>query len=401
VDATGTMCGRALYTWVYFAGWATIDRHWQVMDLDSTTIGSHRRSRRLNCRCGFTLIELLVVVAIITVLVAILLPALGSARETAKTTACAANLRSIGQGIAFYATDYQGFLPPSNFWKGLQLTANTQVPSTPIYGTVHWSSYLYGNKDQNQGTDDIYRSLNGWRAFQCPSLPNGGLPPANTYPGNSDLPNESTGIDPTTGNPVIDAQAPRMAYTLNEALCPRGFFVQDAIAVGNQIQRPYRFVRVATVQHGGETVLATELWGDQKMMEVDSLVNPGQGIFVSAARRPVSGFKSGLVGAEFLWQLPLGGAYASLFPLNRVSSSDLSPDPTKNAGPGNTPTTTLDWVGRNHGRASRDGGGFDMRKTNFLYLDGHVEPKRIRDTLTQGFQWGDQFYSLTGGATIQ
>jgi prepilin-type N-terminal cleavage/methylation domain-containing protein/prepilin-type processing-associated H-X9-DG protein len=370
-------------------------------DSKSAPTGDHRPPERLKCRCAFTLVELLVVVAIMTVLVAILLPALGNARETAKTTACAANLRSIGQGVAFYATDYQGFLPPSNFWKGLQITANTQVPSTPIYGTVHWSSYLYGNRDQNNGSDGIYRSLNGWRAFQCPTLPNGGLPPANTYPGNSDLPNESTAIDPATGNPVIDAQAPRMAYTLNEALCPRGFFVQDAIVVGNQIQRPYRFVRVASIGHGSETVLGTELWGDQKMMEVDSLVNPGQGIFVSAARRPVSGFKSGLVGAEFLWQLPVGRAYASLFPLNCVSSSDLSPDPSTSAGPGNTPTTTLDWVGRNHGRTRRDGGGFDMRKTNFLYVDGHVQTKGIRDTLAPAFQWGDQFYSLTGGSNIQ
>jgi prepilin-type N-terminal cleavage/methylation domain-containing protein len=43
---------------------------------------------------GFTLIELLVVVAIISVLIAILLPSLGRVKETARRTVCASNLRS-------------------------------------------------------------------------------------------------------------------------------------------------------------------------------------------------------------------------------------------------------------------------------------------------------------------
>jgi prepilin-type processing-associated H-X9-DG protein len=272
---------------------------------------------------------------------------------------------------------------------------NIQLPSTPIYGTVHWSSFLYSRRDLSNGTD-IYRSPVGWEAFQCPSLPDGGLPPADTYPGNGTLANEANGTDPFTGQPVIDAQAPRLAYTVNEALCPRGFFVAGATVAGSQIQRPYRFVRASSVQRSSQTILATEMWGVQSLMEVDSLVNPGQSAYVSAARRPVSGYASGLVGAEFLWQLPLGGIYSYLFPLSQVNVGYLSPDPSTSAGPGTTPSTTLDWVGRNHGRRQLDGKGFDLRKSNFLYLDGHVETKNIRETLTP-FQWGDQFYSLTGG----
>lgn len=61
-------------------------------------------------RRGFTLIELLVVVAIIAVLISILLPSLGKAREVSKAAVCLSNLRSLMQAVHVYANDHDGRL---------------------------------------------------------------------------------------------------------------------------------------------------------------------------------------------------------------------------------------------------------------------------------------------------
>lgn len=55
---------------------------------------------------GFTLIELLVVIAIVAVLMSIMLPALGQARDTARRTQCQSNLRQLHIGTQAYINDY-------------------------------------------------------------------------------------------------------------------------------------------------------------------------------------------------------------------------------------------------------------------------------------------------------
>lgn len=343
-----------------------------------------------NKKTGFTLVELLVVIGIIALLIAILLPVLGAARESARSVKCASNLRSIGQAISGYLAENKGKFPASNFYYGLAITAGVQTPAKPDQGYVHWSSLIYG---QSIGQGDARLLQNdAWQMFQCPSLDNGGLPPANTWAGNSDgLPNEA-------GAGVIDLQAPRLAYMLNEALTPRSIFTVG-FRSGNP--RPYHFVPAAQVADSANTILATEMWGSQQLMRAAS--NEDGSTPISNSRRPVSGIdKTKCVPALAKADSPYAQPYSGTF--GWATTDSITPDPSSNpaflgAGIPN-PNTTLDFVGRNHGRyqvgavASSNQTGWDLRKSNFLYVDGHVEAKHITETVYPQTQWGAKFYDL-------
>lgn len=85
---------------------------------------------------GFTLIELLVVVAIITLLISILLPALTTSRAQAQAVKCRANLHSIGIGLVSYAMQNEDYVVPSYNLPALPGTTTnvTGGPSQPLDG---------------------------------------------------------------------------------------------------------------------------------------------------------------------------------------------------------------------------------------------------------------------------
>lgn len=110
---------------------------------------------------AFTLIELLVVVAIIATLIAILLPALASARQAAWTTQCLSNQRQIGLAMMMYADDHRGWVPR----EGTEgLTPQTRRERLPW--PVALRPYLDERIDPHNDPNDKFADA---PYYQCPT----------------------------------------------------------------------------------------------------------------------------------------------------------------------------------------------------------------------------------------
>lgn len=81
---------------------------------------------------GFTLVELLVIVAILSVLIAILMPSLRQARYVARLAVCGTNLRQIAIGSTTYAVDHQRYYPGAgtNGYDNGVLARTTKIPGS-------------------------------------------------------------------------------------------------------------------------------------------------------------------------------------------------------------------------------------------------------------------------------
>ncbi len=134
---------------------------------------------------GFTLIELLVVIAIIAILVGILLPSLGAARERGRVMVCQSNVRQLATAAVLYAQDFKETVWSVNEW--LRLPDHT--------GTAPGHMYEYLSKgEQVLGCPKNRRSAQGVQAAAGPTFSAG-----NTFGVRSELDTDYTMVGNTGG----------------------------------------------------------------------------------------------------------------------------------------------------------------------------------------------------------
>jgi prepilin-type N-terminal cleavage/methylation domain-containing protein len=131
-----------------------------------------RGRKRPATRRGFTLIELLVVISIIAVLVALITPAVQSARASARRLECLNNMKQLALAVHNFASSRNGELP------SLDEGRPASPDSTLTFSSPSWCVALLPSLDANAAYRDITASVNGvspasgnniWlKTFSCP-----------------------------------------------------------------------------------------------------------------------------------------------------------------------------------------------------------------------------------------
>jgi prepilin-type N-terminal cleavage/methylation domain-containing protein/prepilin-type processing-associated H-X9-DG protein len=154
---------------------------------------------------GFTLVELLVVIGVIAVLVAILLPALGKAREAANRSACLSNLRQIHLGFHLYSLANRDQVPIG--YRTASKQFNSMIFSTSagnkwvLFGLLYDGGYL-----SERGLLFCPAEKNSKFALDTPENPFpplGALPTANIQSGYGARPEEQIPDDAANPPPAL------------------------------------------------------------------------------------------------------------------------------------------------------------------------------------------------------
>ena len=150
-------------------------------------LSSFRQPKRAGCKAyfGFTLVELLVVIAIIGILVSLLLPAVGAARESGRRTQCLNNMRNLALAVHGHLSAQEKFPPASQFRTGGKFS-KFSPPDPARHSMITFllpyfeQGNVFDNFDMRFDWNDTKYSRNEQNAKQnlggiliCPSAPTG------------------------------------------------------------------------------------------------------------------------------------------------------------------------------------------------------------------------------------
>lgn len=309
--------------------------------------------RTRNLFKGFTLIELLVVIAIIAILAAILFPVFAQAKEAAKKTSCAMNMRQLGLGIIMYQGDWDDTFSPGYYYN---------APNGPG---------VLDNSGINSWSGLIMPYVKSYKVFVCPDDLVKGQAPTNFLPDNL---GEGVPIGATTGVALQDNQAPRLSYFVNEQLMPRP---RGGVG-GTLIGQGQNIVTSTQVDDPSGTIMVGEFTD-----YLNALSGGGPGGVKFKSHRPVDALALDAAGT-----IPYDTSNTNNYPIYTVSPTAaktlFDAQPTIPFGASSFPHLVYANSGRHGGKLGN----------NWVYQDGHTKFQAVKQTLDcTHWAWGKKAYN--------
>lgn len=124
-------------------------------------------------KSGFTLIELLVVIAVMSVLMALMLPAVQQVRESARRTQCKNNLHQLGVALHSFAADRQRFPPGADYKNSWNHAWTTRIlpflDQNALYNSYQWDQAWDDVTPNGSDESNAHLATTKLASFLCPS----------------------------------------------------------------------------------------------------------------------------------------------------------------------------------------------------------------------------------------